>query len=212
MNVRWIDVSIPLREGMATWPGDETFKTTPASRMARGDNCNVTEFAMTTHCGTHVDAPWHFEPEGKRIDEIEPSLFFGEALLLELAGIDLIQAKHLGAAPLPPRVLFKTRNAHIPNDGSFRKDFVGLAPDAAQRLVDDGCRLVGVDYLSVAPFEQPGDETHHCLLSNNVLVIEGLRFNGLSSGIYQFVALPLLMSGLDGSPCRAFIGQEIKDV
>lgn len=196
---------------MATWPGDQTFTTTPASRMTRGDSCNVTEFAMTTHCGTHFDAPWHFVAEGIRIDEVDPALFFGDALLIELPGIDLIRAENLGQAPLPRRVLFKTRNTHIPDDSPFREDFVGLAPDAAQRIVDDGCRLVGVDYLSVAPFNQSGDETHHLLLANNVLVIEGLRFNGLSSGTYQFVALPLPLSGLDGSPCRAFIGQESKN-
>jgi len=83
-----------------------------------------------------------------------------------------------------------------------------VAPDAAQRLVEDGVRLVGVDYLSVAPFKEPGGVTHHRLLENEVLVVEGLRLGACTAGTYPFVVLPLPLAGADGAPCRAFLGVE----
>jgi arylformamidase len=104
-------------------------------------------------------------------------------------------------------VLFKTRNSARDAALPFDKKFVALAEDAAQRLVDDGVRLVGVDYLSVAPYKQPGQGTHHILLQAEVFIVEGLRLAAIPAGIHQFTVLPLPFVGADGSPCRAFIGR-----
>ncbi|MBX7259568.1 MAG: cyclase family protein [Candidatus Hydrogenedentes bacterium] len=211
MAIRWTDVTIPMRDGMTVWPGDPAFVFSPLSRIAEGASCNVSALAMSTHTGTHVDAPWHFEDNGARLDQVDTSIFFGEALLLDVPHADLIREEHLGEAPLPPRVLIKTRNSEYPPNAPFQKDYVALAPDAAQRLVDDRVRLVGVDYLSVAPFKQPGQDTHHILLRNNVFVVEGLVLSPFVTRTYQFVVLPLPLIGADGSPCRAFIGEEEVD-
>lgn len=205
MRAAYYDVSIPLQAGMTVWPGDPPFTLAPLKRIEHGDPYNTSRLELSTHTGTHIDAPWHFEAEGHRLDQIDASLFFGEALLLELPNVDLIQAGDLGADPLPPRVLFKTCNSEAPPNGPFRRDFTALAPDAAQRLVDDGVRLAGVDYLSVGPYRQPGGDTHHILLGHNVVVVEGLCLNGFSSGTYEFIVLPLALVGADGAPCRAFI-------
>lgn len=205
MEARWRDVSIPMHPGMTVWPGDQPFTLRPASRIASGDECNVSIITLSTHTGTHVDAPWHFEEDGARLDAIGTDLFFGDALLIECMDTDLVRAGHLPEAPLPPRVLFKTRNAqHDPAD-PFHEDYVALSEDAAQRLADDGVRLVGVDYLSVAPYKQPGQGTHHILLQNGVLIVEGLRLGGIAPGTYPFTVLPLPLRGADGAPCRAFL-------
>ncbi len=206
MGIRWVDVSIPLQEGMAVWPGGPPFEFRPLSRIAQGEHANTSLLRLSTHTGTHVDAPWHFEQTGNRLDEMDPAVYFGEALLLDLPHVDQITAADLPEEPLPPRVLFKTRNSDYPAEAPFTEDFVAIEPDAAERLVDDGVTLVGVDYLSVAPFEQPDGATHHCLLSNNVLIVEGLRLKGFAAGTYPFVMLPLALVGADGAPCRAFIG------
>lgn len=204
--MQWIDVSIPLREGMKVWPGHPPFSHTPMRRIAQGDRCNMSMLSLSTHIGTHVDAPWHFEDDGKRLDEMDPSIFFGDALLIDLPEVDAIKAEHLGETPLPPRVLFKTRNSDRPLDAPFDEDFVAIDPDAAYRLVQDGVRLVGVDAPSIAPFRQESQETHHALLGNDTLIIEALRLGGLSAGVYPFIVLPLALSDADGAPCRAFIG------
>ncbi|MCC6143795.1 MAG: cyclase family protein, partial [Candidatus Hydrogenedentes bacterium] len=110
------------------------------------------------------------------------------------------------SSTLPPRVLFKTRNSQRPVTAPFAEDYVAVDAAAAQRMVEDGVLLVGIDALSIAPFDQPGDTTHHILLRNEVLIVEGLRLVGLTGGTYPFVVLPLSIPDADGAPARAFIG------
>jgi arylformamidase len=208
LSIRWVDVSIPLRNGLVVWPGDPDFELTPHKRIAQGGSSNVSTLRMSTHAGTHVDAPWHYEEDGKRLHEIDTSVFFGEALLIDLPDVDRITADSLGHTPLPPRVLFKTRNSQFPADTPFRKDYVALESDAAQRLVEEGVRLVGVDYLSVAPYKQEGQDTHHILLRSGVFIVEGLLLGGLPAGLCRFTAMPLPLVDADGAPCRAFVGLE----
>lgn len=208
MDIQWHDVSIPLGPHTAVWPGDPPFQLTPADRIAQGNHCNTSILTFSTHTGTHCDAPWHFIDHGKRLDQIDPALFFGEALLLDLSDAAVIHAGDLGRHPLPPRLLLKTRNSVYPDDAPFQPDFVALEPDAAQRLVDEHVRLAGVDYLSVAPYKRSGP-THRILLENDVLVVEGLRLAGFGQGTYPFIVLPLPILGADGAPCRAFLGKFI---
>ena len=208
MGLKWIDVSIPMCDGMTVWPGDPPFSLNAQSRIAAGAGCNVSAVAFSTHTGTHVDAPWHFEEKGKRLHEMDTSVFFGQALLIDASDTGIVRADNLGEGELPSRVLLKTRNSEYPHDAPFKKDYVAVDRDAAERLVDEGVRLVGVDYLSVAPYKQAGQETHHVLLQADVLVVEGLRLANFSQGTYPFVVLPLPLVDADGAPCRAFIGRE----
>ncbi|GMV99487.1 MAG: kynurenine formamidase [Candidatus Hydrogenedentota bacterium] len=207
MGLVWHDVSIPIREGMTVWPGDVPYSIAPSSRIDNGASTNVSAITLSTHCGSHVDAPWHFENDGARLDQVPKNLFFGEAAVIDCTGKVIVTAEDLGKANLPPRILIKTDNSSFPSD-PFRTDYVALDPDAAQRMVDEGVRLVGVDALSVAPYKQPGQPTHHILLQNNVLIVEGLRLMGVPAGDCWFTVLPLPLEGADGAPCRAFIGWE----
>lgn len=203
--MRWIDVSIPMRPGMTVWPGDPPFACEPLSRIADGASCNTSALHIATHTGTHCDAPWHFEDDGPRLESIDAALFFGPALVIELPGPGPIHAVDLPEQPLPQRVLFKTTNSQRAANVPFYTDFVALAEDAARRLVDDGVRLAGIDYLSIAPKGQSGP-THHVLLQNNVFIVEGLCLAGIPAGLHEFIVLPLPLVGTDGSPCRAFVG------
>ncbi len=203
----WIDVTIPMTEEMTVWPGDPAFSLEPDRRMANGDSCNVSMLRCSTHTGTHVDAPWHFEDDGPRLEAVPTEVFFGQATVLDVRHVEKeIAAADLGPAPLPPRVLLKTRMSALPVDAPFTEDYVALSPEAAQRMVDDGVRVVGIDYLSVAPFRQPGQPTHHILLRAGVFIVEGLRLEPIAAGACEFVVLPLSLKGADGSPCRAFVG------
>lgn len=208
MSFRWIDVSIPLRGGMAVWPGDPPYRLTPLNRVSAGGDCNTSKLEMCVHCGTHVDAPWHYEEDGPCVDGIDPRLFFGPALVVDLPDVARIGVQDIPDAHVPERVLFRTRNSTRAVDAPFFKDYVAVGAEAAVRLGQVGCRLVGVDYLSVAPFDQPGDETHHRLLDRGIVVVEGLRLAEIPAGMCEFVVLPLQLIGADGSPCRAFVGLE----
>ena len=206
--MRWIDVTIPMHAAMTVWPGDPPFTLSPAARIADGAGCNVSTLSLSTHTGTHCDAPWHFEDDGKKLHEVDTSIFFGDALIIDLPEVDIICASNLPSGRLPNRVRFRARNSAYPPDAPFLKSYVALDKSAAERLVDDGVRLVGVDYLSVAPYKQPGQETHHRLLEAGVFVVEGLLLQSFSPGVYPFVVLPMAIVGADGAPCRAFIGLE----
>jgi arylformamidase len=204
MQHQWQDVSIPISPQMTSWPGDPVYEFEPACRIADGASCNVSRIAMATHTGTHCDAPWHFAENGARLDQVDTSLFFGKALVIDLPEVDLIESTHLPAVQLPERVLFRTRNSFLPEDGYFEQNFVALDVSASERLVADGVKLVGIDYLSISPY---GNSTpvHKTLLEAGILIIEGLRLATVPAGLHDFVVLPLPLVGADGAPCRAFI-------
>lgn len=205
MTVHWHDVSIPIRTGITVWPGDAGVTIEPGGRIATGGHSNTSRINCGTHTGTHCDAPWHFEDDGKRLDQVDFQVFFGDALVVDHPHERHIVRDDLPAGPLPPRILFKTRNSGIPIDGVFREDYIGIEEDAARRMVDEGVRLAGIDYLSVAPFERP-DPTHHVLLRNEVFIVEGLRLGDVPPGTHPFVVLPMPIAEADGAPCRAFVG------
>lgn len=203
MSSAWHDVTIPMHPNMTVWPGDPVFTFEAAARMDAGSSCNTSSLQMCTHTGTHCDAPWHFIQGGATLEQVDVALFFGNARIIEIPNADVIDATLLPPEPLPPRILFKTRNSLLPVDGTFDKSFVALAPDAAERIIADGVRLVGVDYLSVAPYGN-SKPVHRLLLGAGVFIVEGLRLADIPAGFHEFIVLPLPIIGADGAPCRAF--------
>lgn len=211
-TMRWVDVSMSLREGMLTWPGDPPFESRAVTKLSDGDSSNVSRLVLTTHTGTHIDAPYHFCPSGARVHELDPGVFFGKAEVVQVNGTSpAIMAGDLPSRPLPERLLLKTRNSQCESGTVFREDYVALAPDAADRLVDEGVRLVGIDSLSIGPFGDEGAITHRILLEADILVVEGLILREISAGPCEFLVAPLAIAGGDGAPCRAFVGMEAYD-
>ncbi|MFA7692596.1 MAG: cyclase family protein [Candidatus Hydrogenedentales bacterium] len=204
MEKQWRDISIPLNKNMTTWPGDPPFSLKPAARIAHGDSCNVSEITLSTHTGTHCDAPWHFIEEGATLDTIDLSVFMGEALVLDFSSLPVIRAADLPPTQLPERILLKTAQSDRPTDAPFDPNFTALEEDAAARLVEDGVRLVGIDTLSIAPSGKSAP-VHRALLQAEIVIIEGLRLGGVLPGTYEFLALPLAVDKADGAPCRALL-------
>src|SRR5258706_4941617 len=98
------------------------------------------------------------------------------------------------------RILFKTRNSDFWNeaDGQFHSDYTYISPAAARKLVGDGIRLVGIDYLSVERFASENFETHEVLLANGVVIIEGLDLRAVPAGVCELICLPLKIHGCSG--------------
>ncbi|NIA15446.1 MAG: hypothetical protein GWP08_15380, partial [Nitrospiraceae bacterium] len=111
MGLRWMDVTLPFHPEMTVWPGDPAFDLAPLHRIREGGTCNTSRIALCTHNGTHIDAPWHFEEDGARVDELDPALFFGRAEIREVACGETISPGDLGERSLPSRLLLKTRNS-----------------------------------------------------------------------------------------------------
>jgi arylformamidase len=209
--MRTYDISLTITPDLPTWPGDPKIVLERFSKMEEGASCNVSQISASVHIGTHVDAPYHFlGGQAQTVEQIPLSLLTGRAYVLQLPDeVDLITAPVLERAGVPPRtrrLLFKTRNSEYWNGGAnhFQEDFVAISPDGAQFIVEHGIRLVGVDYLSVAPFTEP-KPTHEILLKAGVVVIEGLNLSQVTQGRYALYCLPLKIGGADGAPARAIL-------
>ncbi|MCU0485438.1 MAG: cyclase family protein [Anaerolineales bacterium] len=177
--------------------------------MASGDHKNTSRLEMSCHMGTHVDAPHHFLDNGKTIESLPLSTLSGRAYVLHLPDVDLITADLLERSEIPPRtrrILFKTRNSDFWAKGerAFQTGFVALSEDAARYLVNRGVKLVGVDYLSVAPYQQ-SRLIHEILLGAGVVIVEGLDLSSVTQGRYTLYCLPLKIVGADGAPTRAIL-------
>ncbi|MGQ0679322.1 MAG: cyclase family protein [Actinomycetota bacterium] len=211
MAYEFIDVSIGIYPGMVTWPSDPGVSVERVSDMAQGKSANVSALCMGSHTGTHIDPPLHFIPEGMPIDRIPPETLVGPAEVVDFTHVPAdIGAADLEAAGLPQgvqRILFKTRNSQIWRrpDPEFTEDYVALAPDGARWVVEHKVKLVGIDFLSIERRGTPGHPTHVELLSNEVVIIEGLDLSGVEPGRYELVCLPMKLIGGDGGPSRAFL-------
>jgi len=203
------DISLTISPSLPTWPGDPPIVLERVEKIEDGSNANVSRLDMGVHTGTHVDAPYHFLPDGKSVEQLNLSLLTGRAYVLHLPEADLITAAALEAAQIPPRtrrVLFKTRNSGYwtRQERDFQTGFVGISPDGAAYLIKRGVKLVGVDYLSVAPYKQ-SRPTHEIFLSAGVVIVEGLDLSRVSQGRYTLFCLPLKLAGSDGAPARAIL-------
>ncbi len=211
--MRIYDISVAIAPGETpTYPGDPGIKIESWASLAKGDAANVSVLHFGAHTATHVDAPAHFIEGAPGFSWLALDAFIGESRVVELPDdISAIDAGHVAAADLngATRVLFKTRNSAFWKDagGHFREDFTYLAPDGARALVERGVRLVGIDYLSVEKFKSDNFDTHTVLLSNGVVIVEGLDLSEVSAGMYELICLPLKVAGGsgDGAPARAIL-------
>ncbi len=208
----WIDVTVPLKEGMAIWPGDVTIKIERRRSMDRGDAANNSAISMGVHTGTHMDAPKHFIKDGKSIDKLPLETSVGPARVIEIKDKVSIKPDELKQHNIKKgeRILFKTVNSpRCWQTDTFVNDFVFVTRDAAQFLVDAGVILVGVDYLSVGspmdPEKTMRPDTHQILLGAGLYLIEGLNLTAVKAGDYNLVCLPLKLMDAEGSPVRAIL-------
>jgi arylformamidase len=204
----WIDISVPLYNGMAHWPGDPVFRGSRAKSIEQGDVCNLTEVSTCVHTGTHMDAPRHFIKDGVGMEKMPLEAVIGRCRVVEIKDREAIKPGELKPLRLREgeRVLFKTRNStRAWKKKEFVKDFVYVSKEAAQFLVDRGVQTIGVDYLSVGGFYKDGPETHRILLGAEVWIIEGLNLAKIVPGQYELFCLPIKIVGSDGAPARAVL-------
>ncbi len=204
------DLTLTISPELTTWPGDPPISLERFRKIEEGANANASRVEMGTHTGTHVDAPYHFLMDGKGVDQLDLNILIGPAVVFDIGEqatvIDVNVLKSLDIPVGTERVLFKTRNSQFWANQvkGFQPDFVGIDADGAKFLVDHGLRLVGIDYLSIAPYKK-SRPTHEALLKAGMMIIEGLDLSKVSAGIYQLYCLPTKFKGADGAPARAIL-------
>jgi arylformamidase len=207
--MRMYDISVGVSPEIPVWPGDPPVKLERVKSMEDGEEANVSQLQSGVHVGTHIDAPIHFVEGGQSVDMIPLKSLLGRAYVVDLRKADVLDAQALESARIPPRtrrLLFKTKNSDhwVNEERKFQRDFVAVDASGAEWLVKKGVKLVGVDYLSVAPFND-GVATHRILLEAGVVIVEGLNLARVSKGRYTLYCLPVKLMGSDGAPARAVL-------
>ena len=178
--------------------------------MADGEHCNVSNWELNAHCGTHVDAPLHFVEEGLSIDQIPPETFLGECIVIdarELDGgmLDLEAAEACGAYE---RILIRSAHSEVPAGGDYPDHGPLMTQEAASFLLQGGMKLIATDRLSVDGSDAQDFRVHHRLLGAGCVIVEGLALGNVSAGKYSLCLLPLRLTGAEASPARAFLSPE----
>ncbi|MGE4283285.1 MAG: cyclase family protein [Clostridia bacterium] len=201
------DVTMPIRVGMAAYKNKQEHQPHIEKVRTIEQGSNETRVSVYSHSGTHIDAPYHILSEGYTLENIPLSQMYGKCKVLDLTDIDsCIELKHIEKYVVSRGdfIFFKTTNSL---EDSFNPEFVYLSAEAAEYLVSCGVEVVGIDGLSVER-NSPDHITHHTLLENNILIVEGLRLKDIPEGEYTSVIAPLLIVGGDGSPARVLLIKE----
>jgi len=204
------DLTLPISEDLPVWPGDPALELSLASDLNKGDEANVTYLKMSTHTGTHIDAPQHFIPEGRAIDQIPLEWLMSPCRVLDLLHLKTcIDRPDLDKLDLNgiTRILFKTQNSikERHRRRPFQREYLALTPEAASYLNDAGMQVIGMDALSIDVYENTKHPVHHLLLQNNVIIIERLDLSQVPAGDYELIALPIKLKGADGAPARVVL-------
>lgn len=211
MNI--FDISLAISPQLPVWPGDPPIELKQVESMDRGAHANVSHLSAGVHIGTHVDAPHHFLNDGRTVEQLPLDVLTGPCYVAQMPdGVEAITAEVLDGTSFPEgarRILFGTSNSRLWSRGEteFQENFVAVTGDGAEWLAQRGIQLVGVDYLSVAPY---GDSvpTHQTLLRAGIVVVEGLNLSAVPRGFYELYCLPLKLLGSDGAPARAILIQK----
>lgn len=203
----WIDISVSLRDGMVHWPGDPPVNIRRVSDVARGDSHTLSQISMGSHTGTHIDAPLHFIKGGRPVSRMPFAAAIGRVRIIEIKDNESIKLTEIEPHGIRrgERIIFKTRNSVLWQNGRFFEDFVFMSNDAADYLAGRRVKLVGVDYLSVGSYKAGGGYPHRVLLGADIWLIEGLDLSRVTPGKYDLVCLPLKLENGDGAPARAVI-------
>ena len=203
--MKLIDITHPLCDATAPWPGDTQFHFEFVCRMATGASANVGKFTSGIHSGTHMDAPLHYNDDGLPIDQIDLDVLLGTARVFLAPDTMTLTCDHFAGLDghATPRVLVRTN--HCDDKTKFPARIPLLAPDVPAWLGEQGVKLIGLDLPSVDQIDDPSMQIHHRLEAANIIILENLDLRAAAPGVYELIALPLKIAGAEGSPIRAVL-------
>lgn len=200
-----IDISLPISADMPVYPG--TDKTTINKVVSSSGGNTLSQIGMTSHTGTHIDAPAHSLSGGLSVDALPIDNFYGDCRVLDMTSCKIsILADDLLQLNIQPgeRILLKTSNSQRGFE-TFYDDYIFLSSEAAEYLATQRVALVGIDSLSIKQRGSSDNTPHTHLLSKNIPILEGINLGEVTPGNYILCAFPLAFIGIDGAPARAVL-------
>jgi arylformamidase len=200
------DISQKIRPALPVWPGDTQVSFERTWALGPGCPVNVSKFEISTHTGTHADAPFHYDAQGAGADALDLSRYLGSCRVVDARGLGpVIRPEQLAAAleGTPPRVLLRTYEA-FPAE-QWRSEFTAVSPELVELLAGLGVVLIGVDAPSLDPETSKDLFAHQAVRRLGLSILEGLVLDDVPAGDYELIALPLPLEGLDASPVRAVL-------
>jgi len=193
------DVTRPVAPGMVVYPGD----IVPSWIQEDHGRYRITGLHMSSHTGTHIDAPAHYLRDGRTIDRIPLEQMIGPCRVLDLSsgGEEIGPEDIAGRIHGVQKVLFKTS---FSGKNQFYPEYPALSPETVPLITDSGIHCIGIDSPSIESFHGDG-RVHTGLLTKGVTIIELLDLSAVPGGDYLMVALPLRLQGIDGSPARVIL-------
>ena len=179
------------------YTGDPAPEKKVLKSMQNGEVYNLTAFSMCAHNGTHIDAPFHFIKDGKTVDELCLEAFVGMAYVAEHHGV----ITYNDATEIIEKA--KEQNPEAAKRILLKGD-VEVSLEAAKAFAASEVLLLGNESQAIGPQTAPM-AVHLALLGADVVLLEGIRLDEVSEGVYFLNAAPLNLSGADGSPCRAVL-------
>jgi len=204
--LNYIDITVPMREGMIHHPSVPPVEIKKVFSMKEGGGANLSKYCFGSHIGTHFDPPYHQVIDGKKGDEIPADYFIGKTKVFSFMSgedIDLEDVKDLDIKK-GDMVLFKTPSSQYMLGDIFIKNYVTITTSAAENLVKKGIHAVGIDYLSPDKFGS-NDDSHKIFLNAGVPIIEGLYLGKVEPGTYKMTAMFMSIKDSDGGPIRAIL-------
>lgn len=203
------DISVLLGTESIDYPGDTPYSRDLMLTIEDSGISNVSKLVMSAHSGTHLDAPLHFIPKAKSIDEYSVQQFILTAQVVNIEDREAIRPSELENLDIKQgdALLFKTDNSISSRcrSGVFSESFVYLSPEAADFCVEKKVSLVGIDYNTIERHSDEAFPVHHKLLGSNILILEGINLKGVPPGRYTLFCLPLKIKGGEAAPVRAIL-------
>lgn len=196
---------MPLTNRTPAWPGDTPFSFNVNWTKMDSGSVNVGKLVTSVHMGTHVDAPFHFEDDAPRIDQMDINRYVGKALVVDCQGLPSVGADHLEGTDISDVSIVLLKTMSWEDRSKFPESITYLDASVGPFLKNKAVKLIGVDTPSVDPLDSKELGAHHSLWENDVAILEGIVLNHVNPGMYECIALPLFIEGGDGSPVRAIL-------
>lgn len=199
-----IDISMELSNSTPEWPGDMPFSYELSVTKEQSGSVNVGKLQSSTHIGTHVDAPFHYDDQGIKIDELPLDIYLSKAQVVDVSGLSTISAADLVSLEEGVTTLL-LKTVSWKDRSQFPETWPVFDESIAEWMADSGIRLLGVDVPSVDPETSKELPMHQAMNRHQRFILEGIVLDDVAVGVYQLAALPLKIKGGEGSPVRAIL-------